>query len=175
MSTDEAQSFLEAGQQSRGYTLEMHRIMAEADLEWAKKYNEFIQATYTGERLLDRKTKELLQVVVEAALRADVEQIQAHVRVGVAGRRKSPGDSGGHAGRHNAHGRPCLPPAGCKLGRRKRGIAASGRRSSYFSHWTLFRSTPMSLISISQTSPSTMFSVAPSVPIHRTSPGIRVR
>jgi 4-carboxymuconolactone decarboxylase len=81
MSTDEAQSFLEAGQQSRGYTLEMHRIMAEADLEWAKKYNEFIQATYTGERLLDRKTKELLQVVVEAALRADVEQIQAHVRV----------------------------------------------------------------------------------------------
>ena len=81
MSTDEAQSFLEAGQQSRGYTLEMHRIMAEADLEWAKKYNEFIQATYTGKRLLDRKTKELLQVVVEAALRADVEQIQAHVRV----------------------------------------------------------------------------------------------
>ena len=47
----------------------------------AKKYGEFIQATYTGERLLDRKTKELLQVVVEAALRADVEQIQAHVRV----------------------------------------------------------------------------------------------
>jgi 4-carboxymuconolactone decarboxylase len=81
MSTDEAQSFLEAGQQSRGYTLEMHRIMAEADLEWAKKYGEFIQATYTGERLLDRKTKELLQIVVEAALRADVEQIQAHVRV----------------------------------------------------------------------------------------------
>ena len=27
------------------------------------------------------KTKELLQIVVEAALRADVEQIQAHVRV----------------------------------------------------------------------------------------------
>ena len=81
MSTEEAQSFLESGQQSRGYTLEMHRIMAEADLEWAKKYNEFIQATYTGERLLDRKTKELLQIVVEAALRADVEQIQAHVRV----------------------------------------------------------------------------------------------
>ena len=69
------------GNKAGGYTLEMHRIMAEADLEWAKKYGEFIQATYTGERLLDRKTKELLQVVVEAALRADVEQIQAHVRV----------------------------------------------------------------------------------------------
>ena len=81
MATDEAQDFLQRTQQNRGYTLEMHRIMASADLEWARKYNEFIEATYTGQRLLDRKTKELLQIVVEAALRADVEQIQAHVRV----------------------------------------------------------------------------------------------
>ncbi len=81
MATEDAQAFLEKAQQNRGYTLEMHRIMAVEDLEWAKKYNEFIEATYTGQRLLDRKTKELLQIVVEAALRADVEQIQAHVRV----------------------------------------------------------------------------------------------
>ena len=81
MATDDAREFLQRTQQTRGYTLEMHRIMAAADLEWAKKYNEFIEATYTGQRTLDRKTKELLQIVVEAALRADVEQIQAHVRV----------------------------------------------------------------------------------------------
>ena len=81
MATDEAREFLQRAQQTRGYTLEMHRIMAAADLEWARKYNEFIEATYTGQRTLDRKTKELLQIVVEAALRADVEQIQAHVRV----------------------------------------------------------------------------------------------
>ena len=81
MSTNETEVFLEAQSQHRGYTLEMHRIMAEADLEWAKKYGEFIEATYTGQRTLDRKTKELLQIVVEAALKADVEQIQAHVRV----------------------------------------------------------------------------------------------
>jgi 4-carboxymuconolactone decarboxylase len=37
--------------------------------------------TYTGPRLLDRKTKELLQVAVEAALRADIDQIRAHVRL----------------------------------------------------------------------------------------------
>ncbi len=80
MSSD-AQEFLEHTAQNRGYTLEMHRIMANVDLEWAQKYNQFIEATYTGERTLDRKTKELLQVAVEAALRADVEQIQAHVRV----------------------------------------------------------------------------------------------
>ncbi len=81
MSTDESQAFLDEAAQHRGYTLEMHRIMATHDLEWAKKYNQFIEATYTGQRLLDRKTKELLQIVVEAALRADVEQIQVHVRV----------------------------------------------------------------------------------------------
>ena len=81
MATEDAQAFLEKTQQSRGYTLEMHRIMAAADLEWAQKYNVFIEATYTGQRLLDRKTKELLQIVVEVALRADVEHIQAHIKV----------------------------------------------------------------------------------------------
>ena len=81
MATEEVQGFLDRIQRSRGYTLEMHRIMAATDFEWAQKYSDFIEATYTGQRLLDRKTKELLQIVVEAALRADVEQIQAHVRV----------------------------------------------------------------------------------------------
>ena len=83
MSTEEIEAFLENAQRERGYSLEMHRILAEADLEWVKKYNAFIDATYTGQRLLDRKTKELLQVVVEAALRADVDQIQAHIRVAI--------------------------------------------------------------------------------------------
>ncbi len=81
MSTDDQQAFLEAQSRNRGYTLEMHRIMAEVDPVWARKYGEFIEATYTGQRTLDRKTKELLQIAVEAALKADVEQIQAHVRV----------------------------------------------------------------------------------------------
>ena len=81
MLSNESQAFLDQTAASRGYTLEMHRIMAVADLDWAQKYNAFIEATYTGQRTLDRKTKELLQIVVEAALRADVEQIQAHVRV----------------------------------------------------------------------------------------------
>ena len=67
--------------QQRGYELDMHRIMAAADPDWVAKYGAFIEATYTVQRLLDRKTKELLQIVVEAALRADVAQIRAHVRL----------------------------------------------------------------------------------------------
>ena len=81
MTADNPQETLAAIAQSRGYTLEMHGIMAAADPQWVEKYNAFIEATYTGERTLDRKTKELLQVAVEAALRADVDQIRAHVRV----------------------------------------------------------------------------------------------
>ena len=65
----------------RGYELDFHRILAAADPEWVERYTAFIEATYTGPRLLDRKTKELLQIVVEAALRADVDQIRAHVRL----------------------------------------------------------------------------------------------
>ena len=79
--SDEACQYLEDTERTRGYTLEMHRIMAAADFEWLKKYNEFIEATYTGQRTLDHKTKELLQIVVETALRADAEQIQEHVRL----------------------------------------------------------------------------------------------
>ena len=79
--TEEARSYLEEAERTRGYTLDFHRIMAAADFAWLQKYNAFIEATYTGQRTLDRKTKELLQVAVEAALRADVEQIQEHVRL----------------------------------------------------------------------------------------------
>ena len=84
MTTEEIKAYLKEKHRKTGYTLEMHRIMASTDLEWSKKYGDFIEATYTGQRTLDRKTKELLQIVVETALRADVEQIQAHVRVALS-------------------------------------------------------------------------------------------
>ena len=116
MSTNETEAFLEAQSQHRGYTLEMHRIMAEADLAWAKKYGEFIEATYTGQRTLDRKTKELLQIVVEAALKADVEQIQAHVRVALQEGATPTENPGGSSGGYCPHGRPGLSPRSASLG-----------------------------------------------------------
>ncbi|MCH7844145.1 MAG: carboxymuconolactone decarboxylase family protein [Chloroflexi bacterium] len=81
MASDDKEEMLKQITEARGYTLEMHRIMAEVDMDWVTSYNQFIDATYTGQRLLDRKTKELLQVAVETALRADIDQIQAHIRV----------------------------------------------------------------------------------------------
>ena len=81
MTIEETRSYLQQMQRNRGFLLDMHRIMATADLEWTKKYSTFIEATYPEQRLLDRKTKELLQVVTLATLRADVEHIQVHVRL----------------------------------------------------------------------------------------------
>ena len=84
MTTEEKQEFLEQIYKDRGYILDMHKIMVEADLDWVKAYDPFLRATFTNQRTLDRKTKEIVQITVEAALRADVEQIQAHVRVALA-------------------------------------------------------------------------------------------
>ena len=75
MANEEARAYLQEMQAKRGYNFDFHRIMAGVDLDWSKKYDTFIEATYYGQRTLDRKTKELLQIVVEAALRADVAQI----------------------------------------------------------------------------------------------------
>ncbi|MCH8799389.1 MAG: carboxymuconolactone decarboxylase family protein [Chloroflexi bacterium] len=83
MASNDKEEMLKQITEARGYTLEMHRIMAEVDMDWVTSYNQFIDATYTGQRLLDRKTKELLQVAVETALRADIDQIQAHIRVAI--------------------------------------------------------------------------------------------
>jgi len=83
MASESKEEMLKRVSEDRGYSLEMHRIMAEVDIDWVTSYNQFIDATYTGQRLLDRKTKELLQVAVETALRADIDQIQAHIRVAI--------------------------------------------------------------------------------------------
>ena len=118
MATDEQQEVLAGIAESRGYTLEMHGIMAAADPDWVEKYNAFIEATYTGERTLDRKTKELLQVAVEAALpRRCRPDSRPHPR-SLAGGRDPHRDTGGPAMRRHAHGRPGLPPWPPGVGRR---------------------------------------------------------
>ncbi|MCH8090430.1 MAG: carboxymuconolactone decarboxylase family protein [Chloroflexi bacterium] len=83
MTTEEKQAYLEKMRRDRGYIVDMHKIMVSADFDWVKAYDPFVQATYTKQRLLDRKTKELIQVSVETALRAEVDQIRDHIRVAI--------------------------------------------------------------------------------------------
>lgn len=81
MTLEEKQRYLQEMKKQRGYILDFHKIMVAADLEWVRAYDPLAIATYTGQRTLDRKTKELLQTVVLAALRADVEHVQTHVEL----------------------------------------------------------------------------------------------
>lgn len=81
MTLEEKRRYLQEMKRQRGYLLDFHKTMVAADLEWVRAYDPLAIATYTGQRTLDRKTKELLQIVVLAALRADVEHVQTHVEL----------------------------------------------------------------------------------------------
>ena len=82
MSTnEEKKTYLEKMYRDRGYILDFHKTMVTADFDWVKAYDPLVIATYTGQRLLSRKTKELLQIVTLTALRAEVEHIQAHIEL----------------------------------------------------------------------------------------------
>lgn len=83
-STKRAQQRLNEMQKERGYTVGYHRIMVQADPEWLEKYDDLIQTTYLQQRSLDRKTKELCQTVVLAALRSDTDHIASHIRAAIA-------------------------------------------------------------------------------------------
>lgn len=78
---DEARKYLEGMLQRRGYIAEEHRQLAEADLDWLKAYDAFVQTTYIKPRLLDRRTKELLQTAVMVALGAPAERVEPHMRI----------------------------------------------------------------------------------------------
>lgn len=81
MTLEDKQHYLEDARRQRGYLLDIHKIMVAADFDWVKAYDSFAKATYTGQRTLDRKTKELLQTVVLAALGADVDHVRTHVEL----------------------------------------------------------------------------------------------
>lgn len=79
-----AQRTIDAIYRKRGYVVGYHKLMAMADPEWLAAYETLLERSYFGERTLDRKTKELLQTVVLAAQRAEVDHIASHVRQAVA-------------------------------------------------------------------------------------------
>jgi len=83
MTTQEKRAYLDKMRRDRGYIVDMHKILVTADFDWVKAYDPFVRATYTNQRLLDRKTKELIQLTVETALKAEVDQIREHIRLAI--------------------------------------------------------------------------------------------
>lgn len=77
---DEKQAYIDGMAQRRGYVLGYHKAMAEADFETLKAADELVGAVYTRQRLLDRRTKELLFCATLTAMRAGKGHLQSHIR-----------------------------------------------------------------------------------------------
>jgi 4-carboxymuconolactone decarboxylase len=82
--TDERQAFIDDMVKRRGYVLDYHKVMVEHDLEFMKVVDDVIHAAYLEERLLDRRTKELIFIVSLTVMGSAKEHIQSHIRAALA-------------------------------------------------------------------------------------------
>lgn len=78
---EEAQAYVDAIVQARGYVLPYHKLMARADLPVLKAANQLVAAAYTDQRRLSRATKELIFITSLTVLRAAPYHIESHIRV----------------------------------------------------------------------------------------------
>lgn len=75
------QEYIDEMARKRGYVLDYHKYMVNADYDVLIAANELVESVYLRPRQLDRKTKELLFIVSLTALRAGKSHIQGHIRV----------------------------------------------------------------------------------------------
>lgn len=78
--SEEAQAYIDEMARTRGYVLDYHKGMASADFDVLKAANGLVGAVYLRQRLLDRRTKELLFVATLTVMRAGKGHIQSHIR-----------------------------------------------------------------------------------------------
>jgi 4-carboxymuconolactone decarboxylase len=77
----EQQEYIDSMARERGYVLPYHKVMAKQDYTALKAVDAMVSATYLSQRLLDRRTKELIFIVSLTVLRASKGQIQSHIKV----------------------------------------------------------------------------------------------
>ena len=77
----EEQEYIDEMVARRGYVLEYHKVMVKQDVEFMRAADHIVGAAYLDQRLLDRRTKELLFILSLTVLRAQKEHIQSHIRV----------------------------------------------------------------------------------------------
>jgi 4-carboxymuconolactone decarboxylase len=81
MATEEQQRYIDEMVAKRGYVLDYHKVLTKHDFDFMRAANDLIEAAYLRERVLDRKTKELIFVATLTAMRASKGHIEGHVRV----------------------------------------------------------------------------------------------
>lgn len=68
----------------RGYVLDYHKYLANADYDTLQAANQLIGQVYLGERTLDRRTKELLFILSLTVMRAEKHHIKSHIVVALS-------------------------------------------------------------------------------------------
>jgi 4-carboxymuconolactone decarboxylase len=81
VSVEDAQAYIDDMARSRGYVLNYHKVMAKHDFAVLQATNDLVGRAYLDDRLLDRRTKELIFVATLTAMRASKGHIQSHIRV----------------------------------------------------------------------------------------------
>jgi alkylhydroperoxidase/carboxymuconolactone decarboxylase family protein YurZ len=79
----DSDDLLDSVSSSRGYSLPLHKVLAEHDPEVLAGYEQMMRSLYLGDRRLDAKTKEFVYVAVLVALGAAEEHIRAHMKKAV--------------------------------------------------------------------------------------------
>lgn len=80
---DPRKAYLKEMVATRGYVLDYHKVLVAEDLPFIKAVNTLLAASYTDQRSLERKTKELIFTAMLTALGAGKEHIQSHIKVAV--------------------------------------------------------------------------------------------
>ena len=78
---DTQKEYLRDMVKKRGYVLDYHKVLVAEDFPFVQSLNGLLSTAYTDQRLLDRKTKELVFTAVLTALGAGKEHIKAHIEV----------------------------------------------------------------------------------------------
>lgn len=75
------QAYIDGMVRKRGYVLDYHKYMANADYDVLVASNALIEAVYLEPRTLDRRTKELLFILSLTVMRAEKAHITGHIKV----------------------------------------------------------------------------------------------
>ena len=79
----EKAALFERSLKTRGFRFGLHRAWAEADWEFHKKHEEWVEFVYLKERSLDRRVKELAICAIIGTLKSSPDHIVSHINAAV--------------------------------------------------------------------------------------------
>lgn len=78
------QEYVDEMVRKRGYVLDYHKYLANADYAALAAANNLVSTVYLNQRTLDRRTKELLFILSLTVMRAEKHHITSHIKVALS-------------------------------------------------------------------------------------------